>query len=102
MAQQQQKLLEWAERVFYAYWTESLDVSKDEILTELANDAGMDAGTLLEDINKAGIKQALRENTDELIARGGYGSPTIFLNNTDMFFGNDRLPLVEFRLQQSQ
>ena len=25
---------------------------------------------------------------------GGFGSPTIFLDKTDMYFGNDRLPLI--------
>ena len=28
------------------------------------------------------------------MARGGFGSPTIFIDKTDMYFGNDRLPLV--------
>jgi 2-hydroxychromene-2-carboxylate isomerase len=42
----------------------------------------------------------LRHSTDELIARGGYGSPTMFINRDDMYFGNDRLPLVEFRLRE--
>jgi 2-hydroxychromene-2-carboxylate isomerase len=40
----------------------------------------------------------LRANTDELIARGGFGSPTMFVDGTDMYFGNDRLPLVEAAL----
>ena len=26
--------------------------------------------------------------------RGGFGSPTIFVDGADMYFGNDRLPLV--------
>ena len=26
--------------------------------------------------------------------RGGFGSPTIFVDKTDMYFGNDRLPLI--------
>ena len=42
----------------------------------------------------------LRRNTDELIERGGFGSPTLFINRDDMYFGNDRLPLVEHRLKQ--
>jgi 2-hydroxychromene-2-carboxylate isomerase len=33
-----------------------------------------------------------------VIARGGFGSPTMFVNKTDMYFGNDRLPLVEAAL----
>jgi hypothetical protein len=32
--------------------------------------------------------------------RGGFGSPTIFLDNTDMYFGNDRLPLIREALQR--
>ena len=39
-------------------------------------------------------KQRLRDATDELIARGGFGSPTIFVDRDDMYLGNDRLPLV--------
>ena len=40
------------------------------------------------------IKAWLRANTDELIERGGFGSPTVFVDGDDMYFGNDRLPLV--------
>jgi 2-hydroxychromene-2-carboxylate isomerase len=45
------------------------------------------------------IKARLRANTDELIARGGYGSPTLFVDRDAMYFGNDQLPVVEFALQ---
>ena len=43
----------------------------------------------------------LRASTDELIARGGFGSPTIFVNGDDMYFGNDRLVLVREALRAS-
>jgi 2-hydroxychromene-2-carboxylate isomerase len=29
-----------------------------------------------------------------VVTRGGFGSPTIFVDKTDMYFGNDRLPLI--------
>ena len=45
-------------------------------------------------------KARLRANTDELIARGGFGSPTMFVGNS-MFFGNDRLPLVKAALLEA-
>jgi 2-hydroxychromene-2-carboxylate isomerase len=32
--------------------------------------------------------------TDERIARGGFGSPTLFMNGDGMYFGNDRLVRV--------
>ena len=33
--------------------------------------------------------------------RGGYGSPTMFVNRTDMYFGNDRIPLIRAALQRA-
>ena len=42
----------------------------------------------------------VRANVDELIGRGGFGSPTLFVGD-HMFFGNDRMPLVEFALGQA-
>ena len=41
------------------------------------------------------VKAMLRANTDEVIERGGYGSPTMFVVKMRMYFGNDQLPLVE-------
>ena len=40
------------------------------------------------------IKDALKANTDEAIRRGAFGSPTVFVNGDDLYFGNDRLELV--------
>ena len=45
------------------------------------------------------VKARLRDNTQELIERGGFGSPTMFVNETDMYFGNDRFELVEAALK---
>ena len=44
------------------------------------------------------IKNKLKSNTSNLIERGGFGSPTIFLNDHDMYFGNDRLELIDYKL----
>ena len=51
-------------------------------------------------IAEPSIKDRLRANTDELIARGGFGSPTMFVDHEDMYFGNDRLVLVERALRR--
>ena len=44
------------------------------------------------------IKERLIQNTQELMDRGGFGSPTFFLDKEDMYFGNDRLQLIENKL----
>ena len=66
----------------------------------LAGAAGIEADGFFRAINDRHYKDLLRANTDELIARGGYGSPTIYINTQDMYFGNDRLPLVEAALKR--
>ena len=45
-------------------------------------------------IEDPGAKAKLRANTDDLVGRGGFGSPTLFIAGTDMYFGNDRLDLA--------
>jgi 2-hydroxychromene-2-carboxylate isomerase len=90
----QGKLLPFARAVFEAYWGEDRDISNDAVLAEVCARAGVDTAALFGGIAKQEIKDALKANTDELIRRGGFGSPTLFVNGEDMYFGNDRLPLV--------
>jgi 2-hydroxychromene-2-carboxylate isomerase len=37
-----------------------------------------------------------------LIRRGGFGSPTLFVNGDDMYIGNNRLPLVREALPRGR
>jgi 2-hydroxychromene-2-carboxylate isomerase len=62
--------------------------------------AGLDRGEFFEKIADPVYKEKLRANTDELIARGGFGSPTMFVDRADMYFGNDRLALVRDALER--
>ncbi len=87
-------LVPYARAVFEAYWGDLKDVSQDEVLTAICEEVGLDSTDFLVRITQDAIKARLRANTDEVIERGGFGSPTIFVG-TSMFFGNDRLPLVE-------
>jgi 2-hydroxychromene-2-carboxylate isomerase len=88
------KLVPFASAVFEAYWGEDRDISRDEVLAELAGRVGVEPQWFLEGIARPEIKAQLKSNTDEVIARGGFGSPTLFVGGDDMYFGNDRLPLV--------
>jgi 2-hydroxychromene-2-carboxylate isomerase len=90
------KLVPFARAVFEAYWGDDLDISQDAVLIPLLESIG--AGPdVLERAAAPEIKDALRANTDELVARGGFGSPTMYVGG-DMYFGNDRLPLVRAAL----
>lgn len=91
---QENKLVDFARAAFEAYWGRDEDISSDAVLEAACRSAGVDAARVLAGINEAAIKEKLRRNTDELIERGGFGSPTMFVNGEDMYFGNDRLHLV--------
>jgi 2-hydroxychromene-2-carboxylate isomerase len=62
---------------------------------------GLDRDDFFARIGEQACKDRLKANTDELIARGGFGSPTIYINGNDMYFGNDRLPLVRAALMRA-
>jgi 2-hydroxychromene-2-carboxylate isomerase len=88
------RLVPFAASVFEAYWTRDLDISQDAVLAELCERVGVEPARFFEGIARPEIKAGLKANTDEVIARGGFGSPTIFVGGGDMYFGNDRLDLV--------
>jgi len=101
VAQEEGRLPAFAWAAFRAYWGALKDISQPEVLAEICREAGLDWSLVSRRIKEDDVKTRLRENTGELIARGGFGSPTMFVNGTDMYFGNDRLPLVEAALHHA-
>ena len=94
-ALERNKVSEYVESVFYSYWTNNLDISLDEVLVKIIEELGWSSEEFISFINLESTKEALKLNTEELAQRGGFGSPTMFVDNENMFFGNDRLNLME-------
>jgi 2-hydroxychromene-2-carboxylate isomerase len=94
------KLVPFARAVFEAYWRDDQDISRPDVLTAICRRIDIAPDPFFAAIETPTIKDRLRANTQELIDRGGFGSPTIFVGGTDMYFGNDRLPLVRAALQR--
>lgn len=90
----QGRLVPFATAVFEAYWGRDENIADDAVLGRICAQVGVDADAFCEAVARQDIKDGLRANAEELIARGGFGSPTIFVDGDDMYFGNDRLPLV--------
>ena len=87
-------LPQYARAIFEAYWGDLQDISLDSVLHPIVARVGLAVDEFATRVAAPEYKARLRENTDELIARGGFGSPTMFVNSSDMYFGNDRLVLV--------
>lgn len=91
----------FAQTAFHAYFVDQRNLDDPAEVAAVADAIGMDGAALVATANTQIIKDRLRANTETLVARGGYGSPSIFVNGTDMYFGNDQLPLVEHALNAS-
>jgi len=87
-------LIPFARAAFKTYWVDDKDISQPAVLTEICTGLGIDAAKLLGAIDQQPVKDRLRANTQEAIDRGSFGSPTIFVGGDDMYFGNDRMPLI--------
>tara|TARA_Y100001935_G_C17248022_1_gene479435 strand:+ start:542 stop:1135 length:594 start_codon:yes stop_codon:yes gene_type:complete len=84
--------------VFKSYWTDGENISDKNFLLSLAETNGANKEEFESFIGDSKIKERLIQNTQELMDRGGFGSPTFFLDKNDMYFGNDRLQLIEEKL----
>jgi len=95
-------LAAFTQAAFASYFGAQENLDDPEVLAAAANAAGLDGTALVTHSVSDPVKMRLRANTDELIERGGYGSPTIFVDGSDMYFGNDQLPLVEAALMRTR
>jgi len=96
------RLVPYARAVFQRYWRDLADISQAATVAGIAESVGLDAASLMQRIDQPEIKDRLRRNTEDLVARGGFGTPTIFVGHEDMYFGNDRLTLVDAALAASR
>jgi 2-hydroxychromene-2-carboxylate isomerase len=98
-ALEQDAIIPFARAAFHAYWRDFADVSQANIVLNIAQTAGLDIADLAERMDSEPRRAQLKSNTQDLIDRGGLGTPTFFIKD-DMYFGQDRLPLIEARLRE--
>lgn len=91
------KISPYSQLVFETYWGGNQDISQDGVLRPIVRTVGLDDNEFFTKIALPEYKEQLKRNTEELIERGGFGSPSMFVDG-EMFFGNDRLVLVEHAL----
>lgn len=100
LEESQADLLRFADAAFAAYFTDQRNLDDPDVLVLIADTIGLDGRALLAESETAEVKDRLRSNTQEAIDRGAFGSPTIFIDQKLMFFGNDQLPIVRQTLEE--
>jgi 2-hydroxychromene-2-carboxylate isomerase len=83
---------------FRALWVDDRDITTEPELRAIAEACGLDPAATLAAIETPAVKDRLRANTDEAIARGAFGAPAIYVGD-QLFWGNDRLHHVEEALR---
>ena len=85
---------------FRALWVEDRDLTEEAELTRLAAEVGLATDNVMLATAQREIKDQLRANTDEAVARGVFGAPAMFVGDA-LFWGNDRLHFVEDALREA-
>jgi 2-hydroxychromene-2-carboxylate isomerase len=83
--------------VFRAYWAEGRDIGDEAVLSEYL---GHDAAQVLARTNDPEVKKALVDATKHAESIGVFGAPTWVVDGTELFWGQDRIPLVERALRR--
>jgi len=83
----------YLDTVFRAMWVTPCNLGDPAVLAQVLQRAGFDVEALLALINDPEVKARLVATTEEAVARGVFGAPTIFVDG-QMFFGQDRLDFV--------
>ena len=79
--------------IFQAYWKDNLDISNEQILSDLLKKCEIDVINFFQTIKDEKIKDELKNVTREAHDKGVFGAPTFIINNK-IFWGQDRLDYV--------
>jgi 2-hydroxychromene-2-carboxylate isomerase len=83
----------YVEAIFHAMWEEPRNLGEPQELAAVLRQAGFDADAFQALVGDPAVKEQLKKNTEEAVARGVFGAPTFFVGE-EMFWGQDRLEFV--------
>jgi len=83
--------------VFEALFGAGRSLAERSAVQQLAREAGLDPARFESHAGSELALEEIRGNASDLGARDGFGTPTMLIGD-DLYFGNDRMPLVEAAL----
>ncbi len=90
----------YVEAMFHARFLEGRNISERAVVVDVAKNCGMSESEFSSALDSGYTESVVRGNLAALVRRGGFGSPTMFLRD-DMYFGHERVPLLEMALMRS-
>lgn len=80
--------------MFQAMWAEGKNLGDPQTIGAVLAGVGIDPHHMMGAIQEQSVKDALRANTDQAVARGAFGMPAFFVDD-ELYWGQDRLDFVE-------
>lgn len=87
-----------ADALMRAVWEEERNIADPEMVAMIANKKGLDGAALVDAASRSDISDAIKQNTQEAIGRGLFGTPSYCLGR-EFFWGQDRLDMLEDALK---
>lgn len=92
---------ELARHLFRAYFVHDHNIGDALIIAEVGAAMGLDEQALVEGMQNTDIKAVLRDETEEALARGVFGSPHVIVDS-EPFWGFDRFDQIEAWLRDGK
>lgn len=99
-AEMDNRLVPYSDAMFRAMWVDGRNMEDPVAIGRVLREAGFDPAVMMAAVGSAEVKDRLRANTEEAVARGVFGAPTCFVGS-EMFFGQDRLDFVEEEVRKA-
>ena len=99
-AENEGRLVPYSDAIYRAIFAEQRNMEDPIVIGSVLREAGFDPAAMMAAIGTAEVKDRLRANTEEAVARGVFGAPTCFVGK-ELFFGQDRLDFVEEELRKA-
>lgn len=100
VAQQAGVLAAYLELLYRVRFAEGRDIGKLAEITAAAQSAGLSGEAFESALRAPETLVELRRNAASLLDHGGFGTPTMLVG-ADLYYGNDRMPLVEIALARA-
>ncbi len=98
-ANQDGRAVQFIDAMLPEVWENQIDVSDADAIGKVLENNSFDAADLLSRASTDEVKQGLVDSTSQVVERGAFGIPTVWVGD-EMFFGKERLGQIEEELAQ--
>lgn len=88
------KAIEFAKAIFRAYFVDGVNISEPSGIAQIGSGIGLDPATLSEGLDSPAVKDQLKAEVGQAMARGVFGSPFMMVDG-ESFWGFDRFDQLD-------